>query len=407
MSAYRTHAEAFFAAHHAPLHPVGERLAVTLPPDLAAHFGAEALTLTFTPHDEGGELVAPGSRVFDLMAAWLAGRGRMAAFRVAALDLPAPAARAAAGALDPLPPTDAPRRYVIFDFLLAFLTDERAEHAWSVALDEAGDEAPEALGWLAAGGPAGDATAPGLDPAPWRHRAEALARAHAERLAAAIEAQAAARLAVTAGRLADYYEALIGEVQVKRRKSPCSRGRAEGAERSPLEAGLGEAQAERQALAGDRDRRLAEEARRHQLRVQVRLLGQAALEVPGRRLAWRLAGTDGAARLIEAWQDLATGQVAWPRCERCGDAQDTFGLCREGHLACAGCLAQCAACGASHCAAELATCDACGQATCPACLGQCAGQGAHPVCRSHLRGCACCGIAYCEACVGRCPGGAC
>ncbi len=402
---YRPFTEAFFAAHHAELQAVGDRCAVTLPPDLAAHFATPTLTLTFTPHDEGGELVAPGSRVFDLMAGWLAGRGRMAAFRVPAIDAPAPSARAAAGRLEALPTTDAPRRYVVFDFLLAFLTDERAERAWSVALDADGAEVPAVLAWLAPGTLAADAGAPALAPGAWKHRAEALARAHAERLAAAIEAEAAARLARTARRLTDYYEALIEEVQVKRRRSPCSRGRAEGAVRGPSEDGIADAQAERTMLAADRDRRLAEEARRHQLRVQVRLLGQASLELPGRRFAWRVVGTGGAARLVEAWQDLATGRVAWPACERCGEAQDAFGMCRDGHLACGGCLAACAGCGADHCAAELATCDACGQATCAACLGTC-GSG-HPVCRTHLRGCACCGIAYCEACVESCPGAAC
>ena len=169
-----------------------------------------------------------------------------------------------------------------------------------------------------------------------------------------------------------------------------------------MEDELAEADAERAMLRADLARRLAEEARRHQLRVQVRLLGMATLAVPGRRLGWRLATADGGvARQVEAWQDLATGATAWPACARCGERHDRFGLCREGHLACAACLGRCAACGADHCTAELTGCEACGAARCAACLGRCAG--GHRVCRTHLAGCPCCGLAYCPACPPHAP----
>jgi hypothetical protein len=282
--------------------------------------------------------------------------------------------------------------------LLAFLTDERAERLWSIALDEQGRPAPEALVWALDADDTpppvlAPAAAHALDPQARRHDAELAARAEAERFGKEIEAAAASRLARICGRLNEYYEARIVEVPVRRRK-----GREE-------EAGLAEAETERASLAADLARRLAEEARRHQLRIQVRLLGQATLEAPGRRHAWRLVAGPRA-RQVEAWQDLATGEVAWPACERCGDPSHRFGLCAEGHLACSACLAWCATCGAMHCSAELAACDACDAKACARCLGTCVGAGrlAHRVCRTHLAGCPCCGIAYCEACRPRCPG---
>lgn len=386
----------FFQTHNAGAVEADGRLHISLTEALAAHFGREHLVLAFNPHDEGGELVAPGSRVFDQIATYLAGRGRMAALRRPASCFDDPAPEALAGLLTTAAPADAPRRFVLYDFLLAFLTDERAERLWTIALDDRGRPAPAALAWAATAEDAGATTAGALDPQTSRHGAEIAARSEAERVGKSIEAAASTRLARICARLTEYYEALIEEVPVRRRK-----GR-------PEEAGLAEADTERSALAADLARRLGEEARRHQLRIQVRLLGQATLEAPGRRHTWRLAAgprAEDRARIVEAWQDLATGAVSWPACDRCGDATHRFGLCTDGHLACATCLAWCNACGQAHCSAELTACDACGTQGCARCLGPCAGAGRSPhrVCRTHLAGCACCGIAYCDGCRPACP----
>jgi hypothetical protein len=247
----------FFEATWQELEP--GRAEVTLPVDLAGHFGAERLRLSFLGEaSEEEELVAPGSRVFDRMVSYLSGRGRFAAF-----VLVAPSSEALR-----LPEGFTDRVYLIFDFLLTFSTDERVDYLFSVALNESGALAPEALGWLAQC-PAGleDDALPAPHPLQWLSEAERWARAEAVQRAAALEQAARTRLSHVAAQLEAYFRELIREVPVRPRRGQI------------FEEALAEALREQDRLEGELSRRLADEARRHQLRVTVKLVGYATLRV--------------------------------------------------------------------------------------------------------------------------------
>ncbi|MEB3328167.1 MAG: hypothetical protein VKQ33_02915 [Candidatus Sericytochromatia bacterium] len=387
-------ARAFFAFHGATWVPRGPgRVEVGLPESLVEAFGAATLNLGLDPGgSQDASSPAPGGRVFDAMAAHLGARGRCAVLTRRPRACEPVGLRVVGAVAQALPPERADRVARVYDFQLSFLSDERHDVLWSVALDEAGGCWAEATGWLedatsledlapaAAEGPAG-ALVEGIPVA------EALARAHAEREAAGQEAEAAARLARVRQRLEAYYAELQAELSGRRRPGQTS----EDAQVS-LEAA-------QRALAADLARRLAREAQRHRLRVLVRALGHAAIVAPGVRWRWRLA-TPGRAREVAAWQDLATGHVAWPACERCGHGEGEVGMCGEGHVVCPRCLEACHACGQPSCGPELVSCVCCAAALCRACAARC-GRG-HACCALHLAACGCCGRVVCERCATPC-----
>jgi hypothetical protein len=388
-------AEAFFAAHGAALRPLGPGVVeVVLPEDMEAAFGASPLRLSLGGAGAGeADTVVPGGRVFDAMVAHLGPRGRCAAFR----RRPGPEAPVAlaswGGDVRAMAPEAADRVARVYDFHLSFLTDERVDMLWSVALDEAGRRWEAPLAWLAEQDELEDLPGPGaahhlLALAEGVARAEHLARAHAERAAAGPEVAAAERLATVEQRLVAFHAELEAELPLRRKP-----GQADHEALAAWEAARRDVRAE---LA----RRLASEAQRHRLRVLVRAVGHALVVSPGVRWRWRLSAGP-VAREVAAWQDLATGEVAWPPCERCGRADGGVGLCQLGHLVCAACQAPCRDCAAACCGAELVACGCCGARLCQRCRAGCAT--GHPCCRTHLVACACCGRQVCSGCGATCP----
>jgi hypothetical protein len=387
-------AQAFFVAHGATWEACGPGLVeVRLPTQLAEAFGGVTLRLALEPGARDDALSpAPGGRVFDAMIAHLGARGRCAALTRRARDCD-PARLTVVGAeVRALPTERADRVARVYDFQLSFLSDERCDVLWSVALDEAGRRWDEPLAWLNDDGPLDDvppaaAEALAVALAEGLAVAESLARAHAEREAAGHEAEAAERLGRARRRLEAYYTDLQAELPVRRRP---------GLSDEALQAGQAAA---RRELAADLEGRLEREAQRHRLRVLVRALGHASVVAPGVRLRWRLTGTR-CAREITAWQDLATGHVAWPPCERCGRAEGRLGMCVTGHVVCPECLVVCQGCGQPICAPELTACSCCGALLCAGCVAQCGG--GHPCCALHLAACGCCGRVVCERCATPC-----
>jgi hypothetical protein len=387
-------AQAFFVAHGATWEACGPGLVeVRLPTQLAETFGSASLRLALEPGARDGALSpAPGGRVFDAMLAHLGARGRCAALTRRAFDHD-PARLTIVGAeVQTLPPERADRVARIYDFQLSFLSDERRDVLWSVALDEAGRRWDEPLAWLNAAGllddlPAAAAERAAVALAEGLAVAETFARAHAEREAAGQEAEAAERLSRARRRLEAYYADLQAELPSRRRP---------GMSDEALQAGLAAA---RRELAAELEGRLEREAQRHRLRVLVRALGHAAVVAPGVRLRWRLTGARRA-RELTAWQDLASGHVAWPPCERCGGAEGRLGMCSAGHVVCPECLVVCHGCGQSSCAPELTPCGCCEALLCAGCVAQCGG--GHPCCALHLVACGCCGRVTCERCATPC-----
>lgn len=381
----------FFEAEWQPRGP--HRASVVLPPLLAAQFGSGQLNLVFVGEPAEEEvLVAPGSRLFESMVGFLAGRGRHAAFSLLPQVWPAPEFTGVGGELEPLPDAPADRHYWIYDFLLAFVTDERVEHLFSVAFDESGAIAPDALIWLgeAALADSDDLAAP-LHPAHRLAEAEHWARREAEKRAQEPEKTAAERLALTTTRLEAYFRELIEEVPVRPRRG------------QSFEEALEAASEEQRRLEAELARRLSDEARRHQLRVSIKPLGYATLRVPGRQWRWRIS-VQGVHRELRAWQDLATGALDGPQCQRCAQAVSQWTACRRAHLICVDCSAQCAECGDICCRQELESCAVCGVGRCAKCMLRCVS--GHAVCREHRVVCACCGQGVCTACgvtVGEAP----
>jgi hypothetical protein len=392
MSALKAFVEAFFKAFPqdvSALEMRDERVQVALSGDLMQHFGRSNLMLTFTPHDAEGELVAFGSRVFDELQAFLARRGALTV-----CHLPA-------GRVAPLPalingqaitqaPLSSPQRFYEFNYHAAFLSDERHEQVLSFMLDAEGQPAPEAARWLERF--QGEEVLLPFDlsafPSELSAAAEALAVGEAERSALPFERESDRRLAKVADRLTDFYEEQIKEALYKRRR------------------GLSEAEAldaliaERHDLRDELARKLADEQRNHQQRIQLRLVSRAIVEVPGAWHGVRLESKQ-AARTLNYWENRHTGVAGLPGCERCGDRPLAYALCASDHLVCSGCLGHCAACERDLCAAELAPCSQCGQSGCRGCLRDCAG--GHSVCNTHLRACERCGMAVCGDCARHCP----
>ncbi|MDB5097750.1 MAG: hypothetical protein JWM80_2171 [Cyanobacteria bacterium RYN_339] len=378
MSAFRTFSERFCATFGAEAEAREGRLHVTLPPDLAAHFGRAQLVLGFTPHDPHGELVAYGSQVFEEMMAYLGGHGRLAAVGLPVRHAPAPPPSAPGCEL--LAEEAVAERFQVFNFQLAFMCDERVERLFSVCLDEHGRERPEIPPLAAGGEDQGAAVAP----APSAVRAaEDKAVAAAEAWVGPLETAALARLEGIGARLVAFYEAQMREVPVRRR-----RGQSE-------EEAVAESEELRWQLRRELERKLRDETARHQLRVQVRRISQAQVERPRHVARYRLA-RGVVAREVAVTTDLHDGTIFWPACDRCGSAKGTYGLCEESHLACPACLGACAGCGTERCQVELAACESCQALGCPACRTPCAG--GHLGCAAHLAACPGCGQALCPRC---------
>lgn len=393
MSDFKAFTREFFMTLGAGVESQGDRLHVSLSGPLAAYYDREALTLTFQPHDPQGELVAFGSRAFEAMLDYLAPRGRHTAGRLPITAATPVAVGLLNGAAAELGASDAPRWGYALNFHLTCLSDERSERLVTFCLDQAGQPAPELEAWLEAVPELTPCDGPATVPPNVLQAAEVLALDEAERLAETLEGQTLGRLRQAATRLVSYYEDQISEIPMRRRK-----GQSE-------EEAVGAALAERQNLRGELARKLGEETSRHQLRLQVRRISQAVVEVPGRSRVFRLA-TAHAERALELWENRHTGALEAPGCERCGSLPLSagglnYGVCVEAHLVCEGCLSRCGTCERDHCRTELTVCHQCEVGSCARCVGHCA-EG-HAVCSSHLASCSCCGQAFCGGCLDQCP----
>ncbi|MEB3197286.1 MAG: hypothetical protein VKP62_08790 [Candidatus Sericytochromatia bacterium] len=384
-------ARAFFTAWGGTWHDTQPGVAeVDLVGALQEAFAVPRLTLLARPNaDVAGELVAPGSRLFHLVSSFLGARGRAAVCELVPGDFPEPILEIRAQDTEFLGQLAAPQHFGLYDFKFSFLSDEIQEQLHTVILDGEGqlvaaDACPDLFeaAWRD--------ILPQAGQAPGRYLTEAaeLARAAAERLAIPLADAAAARLAVVSERLQRYFVELASEVPVRPRRG------------QSIESALEDTTRHQQDLLAELARRRQEEARRHQLRVQIRPLGYALVQVPGRRYSWR--AQQGLQQVgVTIWQNLVTGEVRWPTCARCAQPTGRLSLCREGHLACDACAARCEDCHQWGCRAELRLCESCGAAACASCLVKLAC--GHWACGHHAQSCLCCGQSICPLCAKPCP----
>src|SRR5690606_28686143 len=119
-----------------------------LPQKLAEHFGKETLKLGFHKVTPGSdhELVAPGSRIFDRMMAWLA---RRCALTMQTLPNRHPSSQELMTAIRPvnasiagLKMQEQTRSLYLFNWRITYRADDKREELYTVALDEQGQRVP-------------------------------------------------------------------------------------------------------------------------------------------------------------------------------------------------------------------------------------------------------------------------
>ncbi len=142
-----------------------------------------------------------------------------------------------------------------------------------------------------------------------------------------------------------------------------------------------DAKSRRAAITADRDRRRADEAHRHAVRISVHPVQLVEWRVLAEQVVWSVASPAGKVAPFGASRFLA-GQCDWQwSCPSCGAQPDTLRVCDDGHVGCGSCSDRCGMCGKDTCKEHgLATCAIDGQ----------------PACADHSSACRCCESVYCS-----------
>lgn len=305
----RIFAATFFATFGAEVLPNDTDMLVLLPPELAAHFGKPRLYLTFADELKGEDrplsptedLLAYGSKTFDLMLALLAGRGQKTACSFQPQvppELEAPFPQLAVTSF-----TTVYRRFHAFHFRVVYLWAEKEEALLTVLLDEAGKLLPEAWHGLLTGAPL--AAPPESLPGPEQETIEGMAerageiahrmlRARAE----ALQIEIGTRLQKIQARLDSFYRRLIEE-------SVSGDEAKDAAIRAELEADLA--------------RKLADEVERHHLQVSLTPISWAEVFAPAGQYTLSLEAGDSS-HTLNLRRDLVFGAVETFECATCGAA---------------------------------------------------------------------------------------
>lgn len=383
---------------------------VRWPPTHVASFGRET-TLAFDPAVAAAadaELCVVGSDVLDRILADASSRGLHCVARVDAEGGPPPQDVLAANLAFPnatatvLGSERGIVPYVLFNFRVSLVTDEKRERFRSVLVNaETGEPHRVADVFLEE-----SLTLPeepvvsGADLAS-AYRAAGLALERAIRPEVdEVRTHARALLAEELARIEGFYEVSIQELY-------------EGRSRAPLEA--------ERVLRAERERRTDEARRKHALVVQARLVNARTILVPTTTMRVRVANGRAETDLGLEY-DAVNLETNRPACASCGSPATVAFLCR-GHLACEDCRQGCSFCDDAACRTcapgLIARCDACVRPLCPDHTHQDA-IGRRPYCGEHIRSCAICGRSigpaylkpcglcgqeYCAVCVG--PGGRC
>lgn len=382
-------------------------LTVQLPPELAAHFGKHELSLYFHGAEaaEGQELVAHGSRTFDRMMAYLASRSAYTVqklpVRTAGGEALMRSMRLLNASVHSLRMQEEMRFLFLFLWRITYRADDKRQEIFSIALDDEGNplsqpEQPHGgagIDWetlLADAVPVepertedGQILPPHLLPLTQLTRLAETARKyaiyHADLRCVSHEQEILPRLHKTLDRLTNYYQQQIEETHDAHDPD-------------------GE---KRQVLEIDLQRKIAEEVENHRLRVEIELIGYAAIQTPVAILDMSI--TDGRRQAaIQIVQDCYTGALRRPSCYACGAPLSEAVLDKAGHLICDDCVRQCAACQEIACdRCGLAACPVCGRQNCSDCSQSCRACGSC-ACPEHISRCPVCGDAVCHACQSEC-----
>lgn len=398
----------FFGLFGAEVQPASDDpqvLHVTLPTELADHFGKPALALCF--HNAGAtgqrDLVAHGSRAFDRMMAYLE---RQSAATLLQLPVRHAGGEELLAAVQPVNATisglqmkEEHHPLFIFNWRITYRADDKREELFTVALDEDGSRVQSES--ISAGGAILDELLSDAEPLPQAQgddrqplparlppmtqlaRLADVARKYAIYRAdvqcVTHEAEILPRLHKTLDRLTTYYSQQMDEITV---------GHDPDGEK-------------RRQLDADLRRKIDEEIENHRLRVQVQLFGYGVVLTP--HAVADITLNDGKHEVpVRVARNRYTGAIEQPACHACGEQTRQLVLDRNGHITCDNCLRQCSSCQAIVCAAcGVAPCPVCGAVNCDQC-GQLCWACGERACADHASRCPACGDPVCHACQAEC-----
>lgn len=273
--------------------------------------------------------------------------------------------------------------YLLFNFQVSYLSDEKREEVRTVILD-AGTLQPALKleeGWQRMRlEPARAFHVTDVDRLPDAARLAAIYRRAVQLLqhqiaesVASYRRRASRHFEMESVRINTFYDDTREEL---RRRSD----RTEEAERrKTLEQKM-------EASEAERERKLADVSAKHHLRVSLTLLNAAVITQPKVRGRVQVQNRYASAEASVVFDPL-TGSLELPSCHVCHDGAAIIHLCANGHLACEGCILACSACSREHCRnCGVGACTVCGRVLC-----------AHSQSR-----CPACGLVTCQEHRGRC-----
>ena len=398
VSEMREFAIHYFNALDATVTPMDRRknglLHVKLPETLADFFGKTELQLAFQSNDaqNGHELVAYGSRIFDRMAGYLE---RKSALTLLKLPNRNPGSEELLHALTLLNSgttnlklQEQTSHLIAFNWRITYRADDKNEELYTVVMDESGSRIPQPgqagaseqivdINHLLANAEmvppetneAGEILPPKLPPLTQLCRLAESARKfvvyHADVRCVEYEAEILPRLHKVLTRLTSYYQQQIEEVS--------------DAHDSDRE--------KRITLEQDLERKIAEEVENHRLHVQVELVGYAAIQVPV--AVAEITISDGKSEAtVRVRRNRYNGVNRLPHCQVCEQEISRILLDKHGQVCCESCAQQCGTC------LQLVSGEGCTQ-DCPVCQkDNCVDCGID---------CAACGQRACRGCSSQCP----
>ncbi len=273
--------------------------------------------------------------------------------------------------------------YVLFNFQVSYLSDEKREEVRSVVVDaETLQPAPRPLErWERM---ALDARrefhASGIDALPdvdrlsvVYHRAVQLLRRQVAETVAHHRRRASRHMEMEKLRVSSFYDDTRHELQRRLARTEDPERRA------TLERKI-------EACEVESGAKLADVEAKHRLRLQVSPVNSAIITQPKVRGRVKVENRY-ATSVANVVFDPLTGELELPSCQVCHDPALSVHLCANGHLACESCILPCSACKREHCLnCGVGACAMCGRALC-----------------SHSQNlCPTCGRVTCEEHRGRC-----
>jgi hypothetical protein len=260
---------------------------------------------------------------------------------------------------------------LVFHWRLTYTWDEKREDVIRVAVDTQNmrvvDAAVLERVWLEPGACSEPCA---VDEAVERAQREAARLIEAR--VAKMESEAAKYLETERARLEEFYGGILADLDRRERRAADDRRE-----------GLRE---KRRSAEADRDARRRDLEEKYRVRVAARLCAVERVDVPRALVSVRLDARKAERERVASWNFLTHALDPWS-CEGCDRPLQALYLCKEGHLACPRCAAECVDCRSLSCrACASSACALCEAPLCARCDGACAECG-KSVCGKHRDAC--------------------